>query len=63
MRTGGSENQRYTLMLCIMVDGRKLPLYVILKRKTVPIMNVKRIFIRAKEKGWMNISPVLDWIM
>jgi hypothetical protein len=34
VRTGGNEKQRCMVTLCIMGDGRKLPPYIILKRKT-----------------------------
>jgi hypothetical protein len=34
VRTGGNEKQRCMVMLCIMADSRKLPPYIILKRKT-----------------------------
>jgi hypothetical protein len=40
VRTGGNEKQRCTVMLCISADGRKLPPYIVLKRKTVPKVNV-----------------------
>ncbi|KAM7315265.1 hypothetical protein ISCGN_005047 [Ixodes scapularis] len=36
VRTTGAERQRCTVMLCIPADGRKLPPYVIFKRKTIP---------------------------
>ncbi|KAH8028388.1 hypothetical protein HPB51_016501 [Rhipicephalus microplus] len=36
VRTTGAERQRCTVMLCIMADGRKLPPYVVFKRKTLP---------------------------
>jgi hypothetical protein len=35
VRTGGNEKQRYTVMLCIAGDGRNVPPYIVLKRKTV----------------------------
>jgi hypothetical protein len=38
-------------MLCIMADSRKLPPYIILKRKTLPKLNVKGVIIQAQESG------------
>jgi hypothetical protein len=49
VRTGGNEKQRCTAMLCITVDGRKLPPYIVLKRKTLPKANVKGVIIQAQE--------------
>ncbi|KAL1421359.1 hypothetical protein MTO96_023153 [Rhipicephalus appendiculatus] len=34
--TTGYEKQRVTVMLCITADDRKLPPYIILKRKNTP---------------------------
>jgi hypothetical protein len=62
VRTGGNKKQQYMVMLCIMVDGRKLPPYIILKRKTLPKVNVKGVIIQAQESGWMDQALVLDWI-
>jgi hypothetical protein len=45
-----------------MVDGRKLPPYTVLKRKTLPKINVKGIIVQAQESGWMDQSLVADWI-
>jgi hypothetical protein len=61
MRTGGSEKQQCTVMLCITVDGRKLPPYIVLKRKTAK-SECKRCDIQAQESGWMDQALVLDWI-
>lgn len=36
VRMTGAECQRCTVMLCITADGRKLPLYIVFKRKTLP---------------------------
>ncbi|XP_047107608.1 uncharacterized protein LOC124776590 [Schistocerca piceifrons] len=35
IRTGGSEEQRCTVMLCVTGDGQKLPHYITFKRKTI----------------------------
>jgi hypothetical protein len=37
-----------------MVDGRKLPPYIVLRRKTLPKVNVKGVIIQAQESGQMN---------
>lgn len=63
VRTTGAERQRCTVMLCVTADGRKLPPYVILKRKRIPNEAFpKGIVVRAQEKGWMDDELVLDWI-
>lgn len=64
VRTAGAEKQRCTVMLAVLADGKKLPPYIIFKRKTLP-KNVKfpsGIVVRSQEKGWMNNDLVLDWI-
>jgi hypothetical protein len=60
VRTGGNEKPWCMVMLCIMVDGRKLLPYIILKKKTLPKVNIKGVVIQAQESGWMDQSLVLD---
>lgn len=63
IKTTGCEKQRCTVMLAVTADGRKLPPFVIFKRKTVPKMKLgARIHIRAQENGWMNEELMQDWI-
>lgn len=63
VRTTGAERQRCTVMLCVTADGRKLPPYVVLKRKRIPNeVFPKGVIVRAQEKGWMNDDLVLDWV-
>jgi hypothetical protein len=45
-----------------MADGRKLPPYIVLKRKILPKVNVKGVIIQAQESGWMDQALVLDCI-
>lgn len=55
IRTSGAEKLRCTVMLAVTADGRKLPPYVIFKRKTLPKGNFGgQIHVRVQEKGWMN---------
>jgi hypothetical protein len=49
-------------MLCITADGRKLAPYIVLKRKTLPKVNVKGVIFQAQESGWMDQTLVLEWI-
>jgi hypothetical protein len=51
VRTGDNEKQQCTVMLCTVADGRKLPPYIVLKRKTLPKVNVKGVIIQAQESG------------
>jgi hypothetical protein len=60
--SGGNEKQRCTMMLCVMVDGRKLPPYIVLKRKTLPKINMTGIIVQAQESGWMDQLLLADWI-
>jgi hypothetical protein len=62
VRTGGNEKQWCPVMLCITVDSRKLPPYIVLTRKTLPKVNVKGVIIQAQESGWMDQALELDWI-
>lgn len=61
--TTGAERQRCTVMLCITADGRKLPPYVVFKRKRVPAEQFPDgIFVRAQDNGWMTDELVRDWL-
>jgi hypothetical protein len=62
VRTGGNEKQQCTVMLCITADARKFVPYVVLKRKTLPKVNVKGVIMFAQESGWMDQALVVDWI-
>lgn len=64
IKTAGYEKQRITAMLCATADGKKLPPYLIFKRKTVPKNEVfpKDVIIRAQPKGWMTEELMKDWI-
>lgn len=62
--TTGYEKQRVTVMLAILADGKKLPPYIILKRKTIPKKEVfpKDVIVRAQVKGWMTTELMEDWL-
>lgn len=64
IRTAGCEKQRCTVMLTVLADGKKLPPYVILKRKNLPKNESfpPGLIMKAQEKGWMDNELVLDWI-
>jgi hypothetical protein len=62
IRTGGYEEQRCTVMLCVKAVGRKLPAYIALKRKTLPKINIKGIIVQTYESEWTDQSLVADWI-
>jgi hypothetical protein len=63
LKTTGNEKSRITVMLCALADGKKLPPYVILKRKTMPKeMLPSGIIIRVQENGWMDENLVVDWL-
>uniref|UniRef100_A0A147BLR1 Putative pogo transposable element n=1 Tax=Ixodes ricinus TaxID=34613 RepID=A0A147BLR1_IXORI len=63
VRTTGAEKQRCTVMLAVTADGRKLPPYVIFKRKTLPKGKFPPgVHIRVQEKGWMSADLMVDWL-
>jgi hypothetical protein len=55
VRAGGNEKQRCTVM-CIMADGRKLPPYIVLKRKTdkSECKSCDHPSPRIRLNGWIN---------
>jgi hypothetical protein len=55
LKTTGCEKLHLTVMLTTSAHGRKLPPMLILKRKTLPILEafLKDVIVRAQEKGWM----------
>ncbi|KAM7298547.1 Pogo transposable element with KRAB domain [Ixodes scapularis] len=64
VRTTGNEKTRVTVMLGCTADRRKLPPYVVFKRKTLP-KNEKfprSVIVRCQDKGWMDETLVLDWV-
>lgn len=59
----GYEKQRITVMLAITGDGRKLPPYIILNRKTIPKKVVPEdVVVRAQKNGWMTSGLMKDWV-
>jgi hypothetical protein len=65
LKTTGCEKLRLTVMLAATADGKKLPPFLILKRKTVPKSESfpKDVIVRAQEKGWMTEELMLKcWI-
>lgn len=50
-------------MLSRMADGRKLPPYVVVKKKTLPKREkFPKNVVHCQEKRWMDEALVLDWI-
>lgn len=63
VKSTGNEKSRITVMLAVTADGRKLPPYVILKRKTMPKdVNTRGLILRVQHKGWMDGPLVVDWL-
>lgn len=63
VRTTGNEKVRVTVMLAVLADGRKLPPFVILKRKTIPKEKFPSdVIIRCQEKGWMTSDLMGEWL-
>ncbi len=63
VRTNG-QKKRLTVCLCISSDGRKLPVYIIFKRKKLkteyPYM--RNIIATSNENGWITEKLMGDWI-
>lgn len=61
--TTGNEKARITVMLACTADGRKLPPFIILNRKTMPKNEAfpQNVHIRCQEKGWITGELFLDW--
>ncbi|KAH8034404.1 hypothetical protein HPB51_023652 [Rhipicephalus microplus] len=63
IRTTGAEKQKCTVMLAVTADGRKLPPFIIFKRKTLPKAKFPLgIHVRVQEKGWMTADLTVDWV-
>ena len=55
IKTSGSENTRYTVVLAYCADGTKLPPLLIFKRKMLPKDVIPHgIHIHVHSKGWMD---------
>ncbi len=64
VQTTGHEKSRFTVMLCCMADGTKLPPYIVFKRKTRPkgVTFPQGAHVRFQEKGWMDQRLCMDWL-
>lgn len=64
VRTTGNEKTRVTVMLACTADGRKLPPFLIFKRKTLPKNETfpHRMHVRCNDKGWMDSTMMTEWI-
>ena len=63
IKSTGHEKSRYTVVLALMADGKKLPPMIIFKRKTKPPGNFpKGVKIHYNEKGWMDAANCELWI-
>jgi hypothetical protein len=61
--TSGSKKQHCTVMLTITVDGRKLPPYVIFKRKTMPKAKLLNgVHVHVQGEGWMDAAMMCGWV-
>lgn len=60
--TTGAEKNRFTVVLCVTADGKKLPAYVIFRRKTIPSGSFpSNIIVSANEKSCMTSSETQLW--
>jgi hypothetical protein len=62
LKTTGCKKLHLTVMLAATADWRKLPPLLILKRKTLPKLEVfpKDVIVRAQQKGWMTEELMLE---
>ncbi|KAE8751237.1 hypothetical protein FOCC_FOCC002065 [Frankliniella occidentalis] len=63
VKTTGNEKTRFTTMLAITADGRKLPPFILFRRKTLPKDAFPPgIHVRAHESGSFNEDITKDWL-
>ncbi|KAH8019617.1 hypothetical protein HPB51_020316 [Rhipicephalus microplus] len=59
----GNELSCFTVILTCMADGRKLPPFIIFKRKTMPKeVFPPNVFVCVNKKRYMDGAMVLEWI-
>lgn len=59
----GGEKVGCTVILAITADGRKLPPYVVFKRKTLPKGRMPPgIHVRAHTNGWLSTDLAKEWV-
>uniref|UniRef100_K7GHM1 Uncharacterized protein n=1 Tax=Pelodiscus sinensis TaxID=13735 RepID=K7GHM1_PELSI len=61
--TTGHEKSRFTMLAC-MANRRKLPPYIVFKRKTMPknVIFPNTVHVRVHPKGWIYEALMLDWL-
>jgi transposase-like protein len=64
IKTTGHEKKRFTVNLCVLKDGTKLPPFVILDRKTLPKICIpeSKLIVAANGSGWMNHETLEIWL-
>jgi hypothetical protein len=63
VKTTGHEKLRITVMLSVLADGKKLTLFVILRRKNLPKEKLPTgIIFKYNEKGWMMEELMVEWL-
>ena len=64
INTTRQEKDRFMVMLECTADGRKLPTYIIFKRKTLPkgVTFPKGVIIRCQDHGWIDQDLMIDWV-
>lgn len=65
VRTTGNEKQRVTIMLACTTDGKRLPPYITISRKTLLKSGVfpHGAIIRCNDKGWITAELFNEWIL
>jgi transposase-like protein len=64
IKTTGHEKKRFTVNLCVLKDGTKLPPFVILATKKLPKTCIpeSKLVIAANGSGWMNHETLEIWL-
>ena len=64
IKTTGHEKKRFTVNLCVLKDGTKLPPFVILDRKTLLKICIpeSKLIVAANGSGWMNHETLEIWL-
>jgi hypothetical protein len=64
VKTSGHEKMLVAVVLVVLADGSKLPLYVILNHKNMPKEQGPRVIIvRCQPKRWMTSDLMKNWLL
>lgn len=60
----GHEKSNFTVVLCVMASGEKLPPLIIFEKKLIPKRAFpKGVVVKVNKKGWMNETLMIEWLI